>query len=107
MLIRIVRMTFHPDAVDAFMDHFDRAAPLIRSFPGCEHLELWRDLHAPYCCTTYSHWADQDALDAYRQSDLFRETWTEVKPLFAARPEARSYARVRSASTIEQRADAN
>lgn len=106
MLIRIVRMTFRPDAVDTFLRHFDRAAPSIRAFDGCEHLELWQDAHTSTRFTTYSHWQSEAALDAYRASDLFRATWNDVKPLFAARPEAHSYSIVRPAPGIEKQADA-
>ncbi len=41
MLIRLVRMTFRPDALEAFLALFDASAPQIRAFPGCRHLELW------------------------------------------------------------------
>ena len=106
MLIRIVRMTFRPDAVDVFLDHFDRAAPQIRRFEGCEHLELWADARFPNCCTTCSHWTDADALAAYRQGTLFRTTWDAVKPLFAAPPEAQSYSVLRASETVDCAADA-
>ena len=102
MLIRIVRMTFRPDAVDTFLAHFDRAAPQIRGFDGCQHLALWQDADAPTCFTTHSHWTSVDALDAYRHSDLFHTTWAEVKPLFANAPEAHSYVTVRTAASITQ-----
>lgn len=95
MLIRIVRLTLHPEAVDTFLEHFDRAGPAIRRFPGCAHLELWQEVHFPNRCTTYSRWQDAAALDAYRQSDLFRSTWRAVKPLFAAPPQAFSNRRLR------------
>ncbi|PEN13904.1 antibiotic biosynthesis monooxygenase [Longibacter salinarum] len=94
-LVRIVRMTFHPDTVDDFIDHFDDVSPRIRSFPGCTHLELWRDARYPNICTTYSHWESQGALDAYRNSDLFSGAWQTAKRLFAARPVAQSYAPAR------------
>jgi quinol monooxygenase YgiN len=97
MLVRLVRMTFRPDALDAFLDHFDRAAPQIRTFDGCAHLELWQDARFPNVCTTHSHWRDGAALEAYRASDLFRTTWAEVKPLFAARPVAHSHRVLRPA----------
>lgn len=100
MLVRIVRMTVAPDAAETFLDHFDDAAPRIRSFPGCHHLELWRDADAPAVFTTYSHWAGAEALDAYRESDLFRSTWATVKPLFADRPQAHSYTVARPADAI-------
>jgi heme-degrading monooxygenase HmoA len=89
-------MTFHPDAVADFIDHFDRVSPHIRSFPGCQHLELWRDARYPNVCTTYSHWDSADALDAYRHSDLFADAWREAKSTFAARPVAHSYTPTRS-----------
>jgi len=84
-------MTFDPDAVDAFIEHFDEVSPRIRGFDGCHHLELWRDPRYPNICTTYSHWESTDALNAYRHSDLFADAWTTAKSLFAARPVAQSY----------------
>lgn len=90
-LVRIVRMTFHPDAVDDFIAHFDEVSPHIRAFAGCRHLELWRDDRYPNVCTTYSQWDSTDALNAYRKSDLFADAWRTAKSLFAARPVAQSY----------------
>lgn len=100
MLVRIVRMTFRADVVDTFLEQFDASAPRIRAFPGCHHLELWRDADSPAVCTTYSHWEHQEALDRYRHSDLFRSTWSRVKPLFADRPVAHSYTVARAESDI-------
>ncbi len=105
MLVRIVRMTFAPDAVDPFLERFDAAAPHIRSFPGCHHLELWRDADTPNVCTTYSHWASAEALDEYRNSNLFRRTWSTVKPLFADAPTAHSYTVTRPSDAIDNAAD--
>ncbi|PSQ95501.1 MAG: antibiotic biosynthesis monooxygenase [Bacteroidetes bacterium SW_9_63_38] len=101
MLIRIVRMTFAPDTIDDFLNRFDDSAPQIRQFPGCQHLTLWRDVDTPHVCTTHSHWDDADALNQYRDSDLFKSTWADVKPFFADRPEAHSYTVARSANAIE------
>jgi quinol monooxygenase YgiN len=88
MLIRTVRMTFAPAHVDAFLKLFADARPKISARDGCEHLALWRDARFPNVFTTYSHWRDAGALEAYRQSELFRSTWARTKPLFAAAPEA-------------------
>lgn len=90
MLIRTVRMTFAPAHVETFLALFADARPKIRAREGCEHLDLWQDVRYPNVFTTYSLWRDQDALDAYRESDLFRDTWAETKPLFAAAPVAHS-----------------
>ena len=101
MLVRIVRMTFAPDAVDAFLNRFDDAAPRIQAFPGCRHLEVWRDADAPAVFTTHSHWTNAEALATYRESNLFRSTWATVKPLFADRAQAYSYTVARPADAIE------
>lgn len=84
-------MTFRPDAVDTFLRIFDDSSPRIRAFPGCHHLELWQDASYPNIFTTMSEWDDDAALERYRKSDLFRGTWSRTKPLFAAKPDARSH----------------
>jgi len=90
MLVRTVRMTFHPDAVPDFLALFEATAPRIRAASGCRHLELWEDARYPNVLSTYSLWTGEDALEAYRRSDLFRETWAETKRWFAAAPVAQS-----------------
>ncbi len=81
-------MTFDPERVDDFLAIFQESAPRIRAFPGCVHLELWRELPDSNILFTYSHWEGPEALEAYRQSDLFRTTWAKTKVLFAGKPEA-------------------
>jgi heme-degrading monooxygenase HmoA len=84
-LIRIVKMTFREDSTDEFLRIFDQRKELIASFPGCSYMELLRDGNIFF---TYSKWEDEAALERYRASALFAETWAAVKPLFAAKAEA-------------------
>lgn len=95
LLIRTVRMVFRPDAVPAFLDLFEATAPRIRAHTGCRHLELWEDLRYPNVLSTYSVWDGEEALEAYRRSDLFRTTWARTKTWFAAPPVAHSQRAVR------------
>ena len=88
MIIRVVRMTFFPNQVAAFLKLFNATAHLIRQQPGCRHLELWQDADNPAIYCTYSHWDDVAALNAYRKSSLFGEVWPATKRLFAAPPVA-------------------
>ena len=90
MLVRTVRMTFRPDRLDDFLVLFRASAPKIRAFPGCRHLALLEDVRFPNILSTYSLWESEEALEHYRASDLFRATWAETKPLFAAPPVAHS-----------------
>ena len=91
MLVRVVRMTFRPEAVPDFLALFERTAPRIRAAPGCHRLDLWRDAADPARFATHSLWTDAAALDAYRASSLFRTTWAATKPLFAEPATATSY----------------
>ena len=81
-------MEFHPHHVDDFLVHFNGIKDLIRDFPGVLHLELHRDASHPNVFYTYSKWEGEAQLEAYRNSDLFKVTWAEVKNWFGARPSA-------------------
>lgn len=94
MLIRIVRMTFRPEAVAEFESIFNGSKARIRAMPGCRHLELLRDLDQPAVYCTYSHWDGPEALEAYRQSELFKRTWAKTKVLFAEKAVAFSVEKV-------------
>jgi quinol monooxygenase YgiN len=91
MLVRTVQMTFKTDAIDDFLAVYDRSAPQIRDVEGCLHLELWEDSRYPGILTTHSRWKSEEALEAYRESDLFRNAWSAAKSLFAAPPRASSH----------------
>ena len=81
-------MTFQPDKCEDFLAIFESSKDRIRAFEGCHHLELWRGRHPDNVFMTYSHWSDEEALEAYRQSPLFAATWARTKALFADRPQA-------------------
>ncbi|MEZ4905497.1 MAG: antibiotic biosynthesis monooxygenase family protein [Spirosomataceae bacterium] len=94
MLIRIVRMTFYSDKVTDFLEVFEQSKQKIRAMPGCHHLELLRDIDLPHVLMTYSFWENKEALDDYRNSDLFKSTWAKTKALFADKPLAYSVEKV-------------
>ena len=88
MLIRIVKMTFQPAKVGHFINAFESKKELIANFEGCTGVDLLRDINQPNIFFTYSKWRDEEALEKYRQSELFQSTWKEVKKLFSGKPEA-------------------
>jgi len=89
MIKRFVKLTFRPEATEAFLNEvFEPSKTLIRAFPGCRHMELLRHTELPNVWFTFSIWDSEEALDNYRQSDLFRDTWAKTKALFAEKAEA-------------------
>ena len=90
-LIRIVKMTFKPESVEAFQKIFDERKKRIAAAPGCTSVEL---LRADNIFFTYSVWEDEVALETYRTSELFTTTWELVKPLFQSKAEAWSVRKV-------------
>ena len=71
MMIRIVKMTFEPEHIGRFQELFVGWQPLIRSFPGCRHLEMLHDVDDPRVFFTYSRWDGSKDLEAYQVSDVF------------------------------------
>jgi heme-degrading monooxygenase HmoA len=85
-------MEFQKDKIESFLKLFEEKKAKIRAFPGCEYLELLQGTEAKNnVFMTYSYWRSADDLDNYRYSDLFKETWSETKKMFAQKPEAISF----------------
>lgn len=69
-------------------DVFEKSKDKIRAFPGCRHMELLQQMEHPQVLFTLSIWENAEALEQYRQSDLFQQTWAQTKALFAEKAEA-------------------
>lgn len=93
MIIRIVKMEFKPEGVQDFLNLFEERKEKIRHFEGCRHLELWREEKSENVYFTYSIWEDESALNHYRFSELFKDTWSQTKALFQQKAEAWSLKR--------------
>jgi len=91
MIERIVRLTLDPNRLEEFLELFWDSYALILERDGCESLRLLQNTRFPNQVTTHSVWQSEDALRAYRQSELFTKTWALAKEMFAARAEATSY----------------
>jgi quinol monooxygenase YgiN len=88
MITRIVRMHFKDESVETFLEIFQKHKNAIRKVKGCLHLELLKDVNHPNVYTTLSHWKKTSDLEAYRNSELFKEVWNKVKPLFITHAQA-------------------
>jgi len=94
MFVRIVKMSFEASNIDRFTNLFDSKKEYIRNFPGCRLLELYRDKTNPNIFFTYSYWDTEEDLENYRHSQLFKEVWSQTKPLFNDKPQAWSVDKV-------------
>ena len=92
-LVRIVKMTFEPSQVEDFQQMFQQVKDRIRGFEGCSFLELYQDIGEPTIFFTYSYWEDEEALNRYRHSELFKEVWSQTKNGFREKPVASSVAK--------------
>ncbi len=88
MFIRIVKMEFQPEKVETFLQNFESVKEKIRHFPGCQHLELYRDKNHTNIFFTYSKWNEEADLENYRNSELFNSVWNVTKPMFSKKAEA-------------------
>jgi len=88
MIKRIVKLSFQPQFVERFLEVFAYHRERIQVFPGCQHIELMRCKSPDHIFFTFSIWDNEEALETYRQSELFKNTWSKTKVLFSDRPEA-------------------
>ena len=88
MLIRIVKMEFEPEKVNAFLDLFTATRQKIASFEGCKGVQLMNDIQSKNVFFTYSTWMSESDLEKYRNSELFKQTWTKTKAMFSNKAEA-------------------
>jgi quinol monooxygenase YgiN len=94
-LIRIVRLTFSEQTIDAFDVLFKKHKEAIASQPGCQGVELVKDESNSLVRATVSRWKDEESLNTYRKSALFGEVWPATKALFAESPQVQSYITMR------------
>lgn len=88
MIIRIVKLTLDPQKLEMFCEVFDNVKKQILAFEGCQYNELLKEQSESGVVFTYSHWNSAAELDNYRNSELFKDSWAKVKPMFAAKAEA-------------------
>ncbi len=88
MIVRIVKMKFLEEKVEDFKQLFEERKERIRAFDGCIYLELWQTTGKPNEFFTYSHWENEAALNHYRFSDFFKDTWGKTKALFEEKAQA-------------------
>lgn len=87
-------MTFEPLKVQSFIEVFNASKNHIKSFEGCMHLELLKDINSTNIYFTYSYWRSEEDLLKYRSSQLFKDTWEKTRALFSEKAEAWSLTRV-------------
>jgi len=88
MLIRIVKMTFEPAQVETFLELFNSTKEKIRASEGCHELKLLKDQNTSNIFFTYSEWDNEESLNKYRYSELFKTVWGKTKILFQEKAEA-------------------
>lgn len=88
MITRIVKMTFKSENCSDFLKIFEANKNAIAGFENCLSVELLNDIQHPNIFFTYSKWKSEEDLNRYRESELFRTVWSQVKPLFEAKTEA-------------------
>jgi len=88
MIKRIVKMSFKPENIEEFKIIFKNNCKYIKDFKGCQHVELLQDKNNPSIFFTYSLWDNEESVDNYRNSDLFKLVWSSTKILFNDKPHA-------------------
>ena len=88
MITRVVKLTFEEERIDDFLEFFETIKWHVARQPNCGGMKLLQDKNKPNIVFTYSQWADEGALNTYRDSELFGKVWPKIKPWFKEKAEA-------------------
>lgn len=88
MITRIVKLTFKEDKIADFIAFFDTINTRVSRFENCYGMRLMQEKGNPHVVFTYSAWESEEALNNYRDSEMFGIVWSTIKPWFGARAEA-------------------
>tara|TARA_B100001758_G_scaffold243087_1_gene252338 strand:+ start:668 stop:976 length:309 start_codon:yes stop_codon:yes gene_type:complete len=94
MLKRIVKLSIENDKKQLFIDLFASNKNYIEKFKGCKSVELVQDVNQNNIFFTLSIWDNEDALNNYRHSDLFKGIWSKTKTFFCDKPQAWSLEKI-------------
>lgn len=89
MLVRVVHMHLQKEFLAEASEFLKSYAPNVRSFVGCEFLEI--SIEENGLVVTYSYWQDSASLEQYRRSTMFRQFWAQVKTWFSEPARAHSF----------------
>ncbi len=88
MIKRIVKLEIQADKAADFQNIFEESKMKILAREGCFHVELLRCVSPDNIFFTFSLWETEDALNAYRRSEMFGQVWPMTKALLAKPAEA-------------------
>lgn len=81
-------MTVKEENIDEYISFTASLKTRIKSFEGCQFLDILQDIDNPKIIFSYSLWDTVEHLEFYRASEFFRESWTTIKQWFDDKPEA-------------------
>lgn len=88
MIVRIVKLTIKNENLEECLAFTTSMQARVKAFEGCQKLELMQDVKHKQIIFSYSHWDSETALNHYRYSPFFKESWAKLKPWFQEKPEA-------------------
>lgn len=89
MITRLVKIEFHKDKIDEFLTFFETIKWEVAKQENCFGMKLMQDKKNPEIVFTYSLWKDEEALNKYRDSELFcKVVWPKIKPWFKEKAQA-------------------
>lgn len=88
MITRIVKMTVQMERTDEFRSILELNSQEVRTFNGCEHLEIFCDKKDRSTIFSYSIWKTERHLNQYLRSEFFRSFWPKLTQFFAAEAQA-------------------
>ncbi|GAB4282635.1 MAG: hypothetical protein Kow0068_07300 [Marinilabiliales bacterium] len=88
MITRIVKMEINEADIDSYLEKVQSVLDKIKSFDGCVSINILNDKEVSNRFFSYSTWESEEKLDAYRNSEWFKQIWSEIRQYFKSPAQA-------------------
>lgn len=88
MMVIRVQIDVKPEQHDAFVSYLQDEAATVRKLDGCERYDLYEDVTVDNRFLLYEEWASPEAFEAYRTSDLLKQSFAVLGPMMSGPPDS-------------------
>ena len=81
-------MVFIEEKSAKFREHSKTIVNKISKSKGCHKVEILQDINDRNIFFSYSHWSSEEDLNNYRNSEMFKNIWGELRKMFAKKTQA-------------------
>ena len=91
MIIIRVKLDIKAEEIKTLLAYMKTEVQKVNAIDGCEIYAFHQNTNGSNKFLLYEEWRDMDSFDAYKNSDVFKQTMATLSPLMASKPDSAYY----------------